>query len=80
MPYVAVLATGKLPRLLLGQWSMLARLRDIPDTVAEFTGFSLQWDLIAGNFGFHSAEYFKAAPEDQAVPKVDLAMGARTHQ
>jgi LemA protein len=33
-------------------------------------------NLIAGNFGFHAAEYFKAAPEDQAVPKVDLAMGA----
>jgi hypothetical protein len=51
VPYVAVLATGKLPRLLLGQWSMLARLRAIPDTVDEFTGFSLEWDPIAGNFG-----------------------------
>lgn len=49
--YVAVLCTGTLPRLLLGQWSMLSRLREIPDTVAEFTGFSLEWDLIAGNFG-----------------------------
>jgi LemA protein len=37
-------------------------------------------NLIAGNFGFHSGEYFKAAPEDQAVPKVDLSMGARTQQ
>ena len=58
LPYVAALATGKLPRLLLGQWSMLARLREIPDTVAEFTGFSLEWDLIAGNFG--SAEPYRA--------------------
>ena len=33
-------------------------------------------NLIAGNFGFHPAEYFKAAPEDQAVPKVDLSAGA----
>jgi LemA protein len=33
-------------------------------------------NLIASNFGFHSAEYFKGAPEDQAVPKVDLSMGA----
>ena len=33
-------------------------------------------NIIAGNFGFHSAEYLKAAPEEQAVPKVDLAMGA----
>ena len=58
VPYAAALATGKLPRLLLGQWSMLPRLRDIPDTVAEFTGFSLEWDPIAGNFG--SAEPFRA--------------------
>jgi LemA protein len=33
-------------------------------------------NLLAGNFGFHKAEYFKAAPEDQAVPKVDLSVGA----
>jgi LemA protein len=33
-------------------------------------------NLIAGNFGFHAAEYFKGAPEDQAVPKVDLAISA----
>lgn len=51
VPYAAALATGKLPRWLLGQWDMLARLREIPDTVAEFTGFSLEWDAIAGNFG-----------------------------
>ena len=51
VPYAAALATGKLPRLLLGQWDMLERLREIPDTVEEFTGFSSQWDPIAGNFG-----------------------------
>lgn len=50
VPYVAALATGKLPRLVLGQWSMLAKLRSIPDTVEEFTGFALEWDLIAGQF------------------------------
>jgi LemA protein len=31
-------------------------------------------NLIASNFGFHPADYFKGAPEDQAVPKVDLSM------
>ncbi len=51
VPYATALATGKLPRLLLGQWTMLTRLREIPDTVDEFTGFSLEWDPIAGNFG-----------------------------
>ena len=33
-------------------------------------------NLIAGKFGFKAAEYFKGAPEDQAVPKVDLSMTA----
>ncbi|HKV56454.1 MAG TPA: LemA family protein [Candidatus Binataceae bacterium] len=33
-------------------------------------------NLIANNFGFHPADYFKAAPEDQALPKVDLSLGA----
>ena len=54
--YAAAIATGRLPRLLLGQWNMLSRLREIPDTVSEFTGFSLEWDAIAGNFG-HAEPY-----------------------
>ncbi|HEY1849596.1 MAG TPA: LemA family protein [Candidatus Binataceae bacterium] len=33
-------------------------------------------NIIANNFGFKPAEYFAAAPEDQAVPKVDLSLGA----
>jgi len=32
-------------------------------------------NIIATNFGFKPAEYFKGAPEDQAVPKVDLSLG-----
>jgi hypothetical protein len=47
--YAAALATGWLPRVLLGQWTMLPRLRHIPDTVTEFTGFDLPRDPIAGN-------------------------------
>jgi LemA protein len=31
-------------------------------------------NLIASNFGFRPADYFKGAPEEQAVPKVDLSM------
>jgi hypothetical protein len=50
VPYAAALATGKLPRLLQGQWSMLSKLREIPDSVAEFTGYTIPWDLIAGTF------------------------------
>jgi hypothetical protein len=73
VPYAAALATGKLPRLLLGQWDMLARLREIPDTVEEFTGFSSEWDPIAGNFG--SAEPYRATGSAQ-VRNVVLPPGA----
>jgi LemA protein len=34
-------------------------------------------NIIAQHFGFTQAEYFKAAPGDEAVPKVDLALGAK---
>jgi LemA protein len=33
-------------------------------------------NIIASNFGFKPADYFKGAPEDQAVPRVDLKIGA----
>jgi hypothetical protein len=39
--YAAAITTGKLMRILFGEWSMFPRLREIPDTVEEFTGFSL---------------------------------------
>lgn len=48
VPYAAALATGSLMRVLLGQWEMLSRLRSVPDTVDEFTGYFIAWDLIAG--------------------------------
>jgi len=48
VPYAAALATGSLMRVLLGQWGMVARLRTVPDTVDEFTGYFIEWDVIAG--------------------------------
>ncbi len=33
-------------------------------------------NIIANNFGFKGADYFKAAPGDEALPKVDLSLGA----
>jgi hypothetical protein len=50
LSYVAALATGKLPRWLLGQWSMLDKLRQVPDSVEEFSGYTIEWDPIAGTF------------------------------
>jgi hypothetical protein len=51
VPYAVAIATGRLPRLWQGQWSMLKLLRVIPDTVRDFTGFRIEGDLIAGDFG-----------------------------
>jgi hypothetical protein len=50
VPYACVLATGSLPRLLLGQWTMLGKLHEVPDTVDEFTAYVIEWDAIAGTF------------------------------
>jgi hypothetical protein len=47
LPYASAIATGKLFRVLLGQWPMLERLPRIPDTVEEFTGFAIPGDAIA---------------------------------
>jgi len=49
--YATAMATGKLPRIFLGQWDMIAKLRRIPDTVEDFSGFSIPWDPIAGTLG-----------------------------
>ncbi len=32
-------------------------------------------NLIANNFGFKAADYFKAAPGEEALPRVDLSLG-----
>lgn len=47
--YVSVVAAGGAALLLPNQWSMVNRLQSIPDTVEEFTGYSLGVDLIAWN-------------------------------
>jgi len=47
--FAAALATGFLPRLFLGQWRMLDKLREVPDSVEEFTGVTVPFDPIAGN-------------------------------
>jgi hypothetical protein len=46
--FAAAMVTGSLPRLLLGQWGILPLLRDVPDSVRDFTGFAIPWDPIAG--------------------------------
>jgi hypothetical protein len=48
VPFAAVLATGQLARVLLGQWDMIPRLRRLPDSAEAFTGFAIPWDPLAG--------------------------------
>ena len=53
VPYVASLCAGGVTRALPNQWEMIGKLRAIPNTVDEFTGFYLGLDLLGGdNFGF----------------------------
>ncbi len=48
--FATAIATGRLMRVFLGQWDMISKLRTIPDTAIDFTGFSIPWDPIAGTF------------------------------
>jgi hypothetical protein len=50
VPYAAALATGKLMRLFLGQWDMIDRLRDIPDSVDEFSGYLVPGDILTASW------------------------------
>ena len=47
--FASAIATGSTMRLLLGQWDMLGRLRTVPDSVEEFTGFRIRLDLLGAN-------------------------------
>jgi hypothetical protein len=45
--YASVVGAGGAALLLPNQWSMVGRLRSIPDSVEEFTGYAIGVDLIA---------------------------------
>jgi hypothetical protein len=47
--YASVVAAGGAALLLPNQWSMVAQMRTVPDSIEEFTGYSLGVDLIAWN-------------------------------
>ena len=57
--FASAAATGKPMRVLLGQWGMLGRLREIPDTVEEFNGYHLQGDWVSGTlFGVGTGDHY----------------------
>ncbi len=58
--YASVVGAGGAAYLLPNQWDMIGKLRQIPDTVGEFTGFFIAIDLIAWNFpGINEQEVFR---------------------
>ena len=61
LPYVTSVGAGGLTRVLPNQWDMNFRLRTIPDSVEEFTGFCKEYDLLGGDFlGYGPANHFKS--------------------
>jgi len=55
--YASVVAAGGAALMLPNQWSMVRRLRTIPDTVDEFTGYALALDLVAWDMPGAGARY-----------------------
>jgi hypothetical protein len=49
LPYATSVGAGGLTRALPNQWDMCFRLRKIPDSVEEFTGFCKGRDLLGGD-------------------------------
>ena len=60
LPYVTSVGAGGLTRVLPNQWDINLRLRTIPDSVEEFTGFCKEKDLLGGDYlGYGPANHFK---------------------
>ncbi|HXG46649.1 MAG TPA: hypothetical protein VNO52_03420 [Methylomirabilota bacterium] len=61
VPYATATGSGGLTRLLPNQWSLCGRLRSIPGSVGEFTGFYKPFDFLGGDwFGFGEANHSHA--------------------
>jgi pimeloyl-ACP methyl ester carboxylesterase len=58
--YASAVGAGGAAFLLPNQWNMLHRLRTIPDSVEEFTGFIIPGDLVAWSFpGAPGASHYR---------------------
>ena len=55
--YVSVVGAGGAALLLPNQWMMAGRLRTIPDSVDEFTGYTLGVDMLAWDFSSEASNY-----------------------
>lgn len=60
VPYATAVGAGGLTRLLPNQWSMMTKLRKVPGSVEEFTGFYMGLDFFGGDLlGFGSANQYE---------------------
>ena len=58
--FASVVGAGGMTRLLPYQWRMMFRLRTVPDSVIEFTGFYMHGDLLGGDLlGFADKNSYK---------------------
>jgi hypothetical protein len=60
--YATAVGSGGLTRMLPNQWDMNLKLRTIPDSVDEFTGFCKGADILGGDYlGYGSANEYESA-------------------
>ncbi len=61
LAYASVVGAGGAAVLSPNQWSMLGKVRSVPDTVEEFTAFAIDLDLVAWDLpGLSAASAFQA--------------------
>jgi hypothetical protein len=70
--YASVVGAGGAALLLPNQWSMAKRLRSIPDSVEDFTGYALALDLVAWDLPGNGSKY--RAQGTARVRNVELPM------
>jgi hypothetical protein len=70
--YASVVGSGGAALLLPNQWSMARRLRSIPDSVEDFTGYALALDLVAWDLPGAGTKY--EAKGAARVRNVELPM------
>jgi len=60
LSYATAVGAGGITRFLPNQWEMMNKLRTIPDTVEEFTGFYMGMDIFGGDLlGFGPANTYE---------------------
>jgi hypothetical protein len=64
--YASAVGAGGITRFLPNQWEMMNKLRTIPDTVEEFTGFYMGMDIFGGDLlGFGAVNKYE--PNGSAI-------------